>query len=142
MSTATVRYETEVPYIFELLGSVEGAIASSPLDSRLRHLVKLRVSQVNQCGYCVKMHVQEARSDGETNERLDRLVVWKQVSDFSLAEKAAFAWAEALTVIDHRTDLGAMRATLRAHFSEVEITALTAGIAMINLWNRIQISRH
>jgi alkylhydroperoxidase family enzyme len=49
MSTATVRYEAEVPKIFELLGNVEVQIASTPLDVRLRHLVKLRVSQINQC---------------------------------------------------------------------------------------------
>jgi alkylhydroperoxidase family enzyme len=88
------------------------------------------------------MHSLEARADGETNERLDRLVVWAQVSDFSAAEKAALAWAEALTVIDHRTDLGALRAALRTQFSDVEITALTTAVAMINLWNRLQISRH
>lgn len=142
MSTATVRFETEVPQIFELLGKVEAEVGSTPLDVGLRHLVKLRVSQINQCAYCVKMHALEARADGETDERLDRLVVWAQVSDFSAGEKAALAWAEALTVIDHRTDFGAMRAALRIHFDDVEITALTAAIAMINLWNRIQISRH
>ena len=142
MSTAPVRYETEMPQVFELLGRVEAAIASSPLDGLLRHLVKLRVSQINQCAHCVKMHLAEARADGETTARLDRLVVWSQVSDFSPAEQSALAWAEALTVIDHCTDLGALRATLRAHFSEAEITGLTAAIAMINLWNRFQISRH
>jgi AhpD family alkylhydroperoxidase len=52
-----------------LLGGVESAIASSPLDRRLRHLVKLRVSQINQCGYCVKIHPAEARADGEGSRR-------------------------------------------------------------------------
>lgn len=141
MSTATIRYETEVPKMFELLGSVEAAIASSTLDVELLHLVKLRVSQINQCAYCVETHAKEARHDGETSDRLDRLVVWDQVADFSAQERSALAWAEALTVIDHHTDLGVMRATLRVHFNEAEITALTTGIAMINLWNRIQISR-
>lgn len=56
--------------------------------------------------------------------------------------KAALAWTEALTRLDGRADLGALRATLREHMSEREIGALTAAVAMISLWNRIQISRH
>jgi len=64
------------------------------------------------------------------------------VSDFSGKECAALAWTEALTVLDARTDLGALRAELREHFSEPEIGVITSTIAMINLWNRVQISRH
>ena len=143
MSTETVRYETELPQLFELLRAIEGTIAASPFDAGLRHLVKLRVSQINQCAYCVKMHASEARADGETDERLDRLVVWAHVADFTAAEKAALAWAEALTVIDGRTDYATLRSELRrVQFSEVDITALTAAVAMINLWNRFQISAH
>lgn len=88
------------------------------------------------------MHTKEARDDGETNERLDRLVVWDHVSDFSAKERAALAWTEALTQIERKTDYGALRAELRAHFSDAEISALTTTVAMINLWNRIQVSAH
>ena len=75
-------------------------------------------------------------------ERLDRLVVWDQVGDFSAAEQAALAWTESLTTLDPKADLGPLRARLRAHFSDPEIGLLTATVAMINLWNRINISRH
>ncbi len=82
------------------------------------------------------------RQDGESSDRLDRLVVWAHVSDFSEAEKAALAWTEALTVLDAKTDYAALRARLRAVFSDKEISVLTSTIAMVNLWNRIQISGH
>lgn len=88
------------------------------------------------------MHINEAREDGETNERLDRLVVWNQSSDFSARERAALAWTEALTQLDRKTDYEPLRSALQAHFSQAEISALTATVAMINLWNRIQISAH
>ena len=88
------------------------------------------------------MHTREAREDGETSQRLDRVIVWDQVSDFTDKEKAALAWTEALTVLDPKTDLAPLRARLREHFSEKEIGVLTATVGMINLWNRIAISRH
>lgn len=88
------------------------------------------------------MHIKEARHDGETNERLDRLVVWAHVSDFTEAEKAALAWTEALTVLDAKTDYATLRARLRSSFTDQQISVLTSSISMINLWNRMQISAH
>ena len=137
----TVRYEQEVPDILKSMASVHGAIDSYGLEKKIHHLVQLRASQINACGFCIKMHTREARLDGESNERLDRVIVWNQVGDFSAREKAALAWTEALTILDPETDLGLLRARLREHFSEAEIGALTSTIAMINLWNRINISR-
>ncbi|WP_119418641.1 carboxymuconolactone decarboxylase family protein [Desertibaculum subflavum] len=137
-----VRYEIEIPGVLQAMGAVHEAIDAQGLDRRLRHLVLLRASQINRCAHCVKMHTREARADGESSERLDRVIVFEQSSEFSAEEKAALAWAEALTVVDARTDYAALRARLRAHFSEREIGALTANIAMINLWNRLHLSRY
>jgi AhpD family alkylhydroperoxidase len=82
MTAATmVRYEAEAPEVFELLEGVEDVISTLDLDPGLHHLVKLRGVQMNRCAYCVKMHTTEARRDGETNERLDRLVVWPHVAE-------------------------------------------------------------
>lgn len=140
--TKTVSYEQEIPDIFKAMVGVHQAIDAHGLEPRLRHLAHLRASQINRCGFCVKMHTREAREDGETGERLDRVVVWDQVNDFSEKERAALAWTEALTTLAPKTDYGALRAALRRHFSDKEIGALTATIAMVNLWNRINISRH
>ena len=140
--TKTVKYEQVMPDVLESMAGVHQVMDGHGLDRTIHHLVQLRASQINRCGFCVKMHTREAREDGETSERLDQVVVWDQVSDFSDRENAALAWTEALTVLDPKTDLGALRARLRAHFSEEEIGVLTATVAMINLWNRINISRH
>ena len=80
----------------------------------------------------------EARRDGESNERLDRLIVWRFVDDFTDEEKAALAWTEALTELDQSKDLSDIRSTLKRHFSDQQIGALTGLVAQINLWNRIQ----
>ena len=143
MSEASaVRYEQEIPDVLQALAAVHTVTEAHGLDRTIHHLVQLRASQINRCAFCIKMHVKEARQDGETSERLDRVIVWDHVSDFSEREKAALAWTEALTLLDPKADLGALRARLRAHFSDKEIGALTATVAMINLWNRIQVSRH
>lgn len=141
-STAPVRLDLVVPDILPALLKVHEAVGGHGLDKKLHHLVHLRASQINGCAFCVKMHTREARQDGETSDRLDRLIVWAHVSDFSEAEKAALAWTEALTVLDHQTDYASLRGRLRASFTDKEIGALTATIGMINLWNRIQVSAH
>jgi AhpD family alkylhydroperoxidase len=141
-TTRPVNYPQTIPAVLRALGQVHETLNQIGLERKLHHLIQLRASQINRCDYCIKLHTNEARQDGETSERLDRLMVWEQVSDFSDKEKTALAWTEALTTLDRAIDLGALRARLRAYFSDEEIGALTSTVAMINLWNRIQISNH
>lgn len=141
-SETSFDYQQDIPEILKTMVGLNTVIADAGLERSLHHLVQLRASQINRCGFCVEMHTREARQDGETGERLDRVVVWDQVDDFSEREKAAFAWTEALTDLDPKADLARLRARLRKVFTDPEIGVLTAAVAMINLWNRINISRH
>lgn len=147
MSThEAVKYEREIPEILTQLGKVhtaiQGAIEANSLPRAIYHLIQLRASQINGCAYCIKMHLREARADGESNDRLDRLIVWRHVEDFSAAERAALAWAEALTTIDASADYGDLRGDLRAHYDDKQIGTITSVVMMINLWNRLQVSKH
>ena len=141
-STHAVSYEQVIPEVLRSMAAIHETMDAQSFDRTIRHLVQLRASQINRCGFCIKMHIREAREDGETSERLDRVIVWDQVNDFSEREKAALAWTEALTVLEPNADLGPMRGQLRKYFTDKEIGILTATIAMINLWNRINVSRH
>ena len=141
-NTKAINYERVIPDILTLMAGVHSHMDEHGFDRTVHHLVQLRASQINRCGFCVEMHTREAREDGETSERLDRVVVWDQVTDFNERERAALAWTEALTVLDAKTNLGTLRARLREHFTDREIGLLTATVAMINLWNRVNISRH
>ena len=141
-SDAPILLPQQLPDVMKALLAVHKAIAPTTLEAGLSHLAALRASQINQCGFCVKMHTQDARAAGETSERLDRLIVWRHVGDFNPRERAALAWTEAVTHLDPATDYGPLRAELRAHFSDPELAALTASIAMINLWNRLQVANH
>lgn len=121
---------------------IEDHLADGSVDPLIRHLVKLRASQMNQCAFCVDMHNREAQEDGETLNRLFHLVIWRETGYFSPAERAALAWTEALTKMDDPGKLGDLHAALTLHFSEVQIANLTGVIAMINVWNRLQIASH
>ena len=123
-TTRPVNHQKAVPQILQALGQVHPVIDTHGLDRTIHHLVQLRASQINGCAFCIKMHLREAREDGETEARLDRLIVWDQVGDFTPRERAALAWTEALTSIDRRTDYAGLRAQLREHFSDAEIGAL------------------
>lgn len=142
LNTKAVLHESRQPDLMQHLGQTHALMAEKGLPRSLSHLIELRISQINECAYCIKMHSGDARKDGETSERLDRLAAWRHVPDFSGAEKAAFAWAEALTYLDRNTDYAALRGELRKHFTDELITLITTCVSMINLWNRIQVSKY
>ncbi len=110
------------------------------IDAKQRAMIELRVSQINGCAYCVDLHTMEARKAGETTQRLDCLTVWREVSFFDDAEKAALEWAEAVTSIATTGAPDNLYAALSEHYSEAEIVDLTLIIAQMNAWNRLAIS--
>ena len=74
-------------------------VQGSGLDHSLLELVKLRASQLNGCAFCLDMHWKDARAQGESEERLYMLNVWRESSIYSERERAALAWTEALTLV-------------------------------------------
>lgn len=137
-----LSHEDNQPELFAHLGQTHVLMAQRGLDHTLSALVELRASQINQCAYCVNMHLAQARKAGVPQDKLDTLVVWRETDRFSPAERAALAWTEALTRLAPGADLADLRAELRTHFSDTEISVITADIGMINLWNRVQKSQH
>lgn len=110
------------------------------IDEKLCALVELRVSQINGCVYCVDLHTMQARAAGETQQRLDCLPVWRECPFFDDHECAAFAWAEAVTLISEDGAPQALFENLKTHFSDEQIVDLTLIIAQMNAWNRLAIS--
>jgi len=137
-----LTHEQNQPEIFGHLGQTHALMANHGLDHALSVLIELRASQINQCAYCVAMHLNQARKVGVSQAKLDTLVVWREVDHFSAAEQAVLAWTEALTYLDRDTDLSDLRTELRKHYSDEEISVITAAIGMISLWNRVQKSKH
>lgn len=120
--------------------ALEKQIAESGLEPKLLHLVKMRASQINGCAYCLDMHSIDARAEGESEQRLYTLEAWQETPFFSDRERAALAWAEALTRISETHAPDGVFEELKKHFNEREIVDLTFAIGTINLWNRLAIS--
>ncbi|MDP0500594.1 MAG: carboxymuconolactone decarboxylase family protein [Verrucomicrobiota bacterium JB022] len=120
--------------------SIEGYLKQSSLGHKLLELVKLRVSQINGCAFCVNMHINLLREAGVPTEKIDLLVVWRESPVYTARERAAFEWAESVTLL---ADTGVPDATyeeVAEHFDDAELVDLTWNIASINSWNRLSVS--
>jgi AhpD family alkylhydroperoxidase len=113
---------------------------SAGIDRRLRELLRLRVSQLNGCAYCVDMHSKDARAAGETQLRLDALPVWHEAPFFTDAERAALAFAEAMVVMKDTHVPTAAYEALAEHYSPDEIAALVGLVVTVTAWNAIGVS--
>lgn len=120
--------------------SYSQAAADDELEKSLVHLVKVRASQLNGCANCLNMHTQEARKDGESEQRLHTLAAWQEAPFYSDRERAALGWTDALTRLSEKgaPDEAAYAALARA-FSEEEQVKLTLLINVINGWNRLAV---
>lgn len=118
------------------LFSLGSYLKKSPVADVLE-LVFFRVSQINGCAYCLDMHSKDARAKGETEQRLYGLSAWEETPYYSDRERAAFAWAEAVTKC-HIPD--AVYKQAREQFPEEELVDLTMAVTTINTWNRLNLS--
>ena len=112
----------------------------STVEQSLLHLLSFRVSQINGCAYCLDMHSKDLREAGETEQRLYTINTWRETPFFTDRERAALAYAEALTKIENAEVAEEIYEEARRHFSEDELVDLTISIAAINSWNRINIA--
>lgn len=135
-----IAYDKVAPAGLKNSFAMEGYLTQKTgLDNKLRELVKIRVSQINGCAFCLNMHTQDARKIGETEQRLNVLVAWRETSLFTATEEAALALAEKLTRIADNQISEVFYQEIRAFFDEKDFTDLVLLITQINTWNRISI---
>ena len=139
--TERLDYNHIAPAGARALGGVYGYITQSKLPATLINLVYLRVSQINNCAYCLDMHTRDLLKSGQKIEKLTLLQSWAEAGDlFDQRERAALAWAEAVTrVAETGVPDQAYRAA-RAVFEERELVDLTIAIGLMNAYNRLAIS--
>ena len=110
------------------------------LDQRVLHLLKLRVSQINGCAYCLDMHWKDLRALGETELRLYELHAWEETDLYTEKERAALKWAEVVTKAAETHIPDDAYEDVRKQFSEKEVADLTVATSTINAWNRLAIA--
>lgn len=139
-----MNYQAAAPEAVKAMIGLETYLARQSrsedgVDKPLMELVKIRVSQINHCAFCIDMHAKDARAQGETEQRIYALSAWRETPFFTDRERAALAWAEANTLLPQGVSQQLFE-EVREHFSEAQLTNLTLAIATINAWNRFGVS--
>jgi AhpD family alkylhydroperoxidase len=129
-----------VPKALQALGPLTKFVNSSGLDRRLLELVKMRISQLNGCAFCIDMHAKDARAAGETEQRLYLLDAWRDTPLYTERERAALEWTEAVTRVADEHVPDEVFASARNHFSEEELVDLTIAVIATNGYNRLNIA--
>lgn len=124
---------------YSALNALDAYGSNNSLEKPLLELVKLRASQINGCTYCIALHSGDGVEAGHSHEKLHLLSAWRLSKVFSERERAALAWAEALTLVSQGNVPDEVYAQARAQFSEEELVDLAYAIVAINAWNRMQV---
>lgn len=130
------------PRIYQAMAIAEKHINDFDIDPKLKELIKVRVSQINGCGYCIDYHTGDALAIGETNQRLFALSAWWETPFFTEEEQAALKLAEEVTNISHNgvsdeTYETAVKLLGKQKLAQIIFIAITT-----NSWNRIAIPTH
>ncbi|WP_113699491.1 carboxymuconolactone decarboxylase family protein [Nonomuraea lactucae] len=129
------------PEAYKSFVAVEGFLARSGVPHSTIELLKLRVSQINGCAFCVDMHSRDLRKNGESDERLWSAAVWREAACYTPAERAAFALAEEATRLADRVAVpDEVWQEAAEHYDDEQLATLVVAIAMINAWNRLAVT--
>ena len=139
MSTR-LKYMQQSPELFRKLVEFGNAVHEGAIDAAVEHLVVIRASQLNGCGFCLDMHIKQAKIRGERELRLHHLAAWRDSTLFTPQERAALEWTEVLTKLPEHGVPDEVYARVGAQFSEKELSDLTFLVMTINAWNRVNVA--
>ncbi|OLT31599.1 alkylhydroperoxidase [Rhodococcus sp. CUA-806] len=138
----SVNHGKQYPTVYKALSALsaeaDAAVEEAGLDPLLAELVKIRVSQLNGCAFCLRMHTRDALAKGESSDRLAIVAAWWESQYFSEAECAALAIAEHVTEIA----VPARRSVDDGSLSDRQVSAVTWLATVMNAWNRVAITSH
>jgi AhpD family alkylhydroperoxidase len=137
--TERIEYSKVGTGAYKAVLAMETYVRHCGLERSLIELIKLRASYLNGCAYCVDMHSKDALAEGESEQRIFAVPVWRETPFFTPRERAALAFTEAVTLIAGGVPDDVYDAT-RRHFSDEEMVSLTMAVATINVWNRLAIT--
>ena len=122
------------------LFSLGAYLSKSTIEKSLLDLIDFRVSQINGCAYCLDMHSKDLLAEGESDQRLYVMDAWREAPFYTERERAALAWAEAVTLVSESRVPDEVYDEAKEIFSEEELIDLTMSVNAINCWNRINVA--
>ena len=130
------------PGIYKAMAVSDSKVDSFELDPKLKELVRVRVSQINGCGYCINTHTKDALKIGETAQRLFAVSAWWETPFFTEEERAVLKLAEQVTNISDGGVSDEVYTNALNVMGETKLARAIFAIITINSWNRIAISMH
>ncbi|MBA5979285.1 carboxymuconolactone decarboxylase family protein [Pseudomonas sp. MD195_PC81_125] len=135
-----LEYYNASPKAMKAMIAMEALTRDLSIEAPLLQLIRIRASQLNGCAFCTDMHSVDARRAGESERRLYAIAVWRDSGFFNPRERAALAWAEAVTLLAESHVPDDLYQLAKAQFSEAELVDLTMAVTTINSWNRLAVS--
>jgi AhpD family alkylhydroperoxidase len=130
----------EEPLYWELVSKIDKRLYQSTLPKNLIEIIKIRVSQMNKCAYCIDYHTRDALQHGEASRRIFALSAWQESPLFTKTERAVLEVVEEVTFIFNHGVSNDAYEKLRSYFTPKEITDIIICICHMNFLNRIGIS--
>lgn len=139
--TPRIDYNRIAPGAVKALGGVYGYVSQSGLPVDLIELVYHRISQINNCAYCLDMHSRALVKMGIAVEKLALVQAWGESGNlFSPTERAALAWAETVTRVAETGVPDEAFIAASEVFDEKQLVDLTVAIGLMNSYNRLAVS--
>ena len=135
-----INFQQKGKQAISALYGISKHLSKSTLDQKLIDLICFRVSQINGCAFCLDMHSKDLRFKGETEQRLYLLDAWRESPFYTDEERAALAWAEALTKLQGTLVPDEVYDEATKYFTEEELIDLTLAVTTINTYNRFNIA--
>ncbi len=130
-------YRVIAPDGYKAFGRVHHYVGSCGLEPTLIDLVYLRVSQINGCAFCVDLHWRDLVKNGVSERKINGVAAWEESTFFSARERAAFAWAESLTLVAQTRAPDATYQAAKSVFNDKELVDLSYAVALMNAYNRL-----
>lgn len=130
------------PGIYQAMAASDKKVSAFELDARLKELIRIRVSQINGCGYCINSHTKDALKIGETPQRLFAISAWWETPFFNEEERAVLKLAEEVTCISEKGISDEVYDNAVNILGEKKLAQVIFTAVTVNSWNRIAISMH
>lgn len=135
-----INYYKVAPEALEHIMALERYVRKTKIDRQLKVLIKVYVSKLNDCSFCIEMHTKEAKKLKISDEALTELKNWRENKLFNEKQRVVLELAEHVTHISNLRVNDELYHRVREFYDEKEYIDLVMVINQMNLWNRLAIS--
>ena len=138
--TSRINIQELTPNAYRALFRLETYVGDMALSPQSKGLIKIRASTLNNCQYCLTMHIPAALEAGLSQKKINAISKWEQSNLFDEQERAILALTDAITLISHQGVSDSIYQTALNQLGQEHLSDCIMQITTINAWNRIAVS--